>query len=125
MLDAEQVTLLLLARILRLHPHDNMKPPSHQNGKHSANVGRIVHVASAQKPPQVGDILRDEPTAILRHVNVRCLEISVEQTAEAKQEREPHGNEQRPQRDAKHSAMTQVNEATDTNEQTNRNAHPP
>ena len=84
-----------------------------------------MHVTGAQKPAQISDIIRDEPSPIFRHVNVCCLEIAVKQTAEAKQEGEPERNEQRPQRDSKHPAVTAVNESSRTDEQPNWNPHPP
>ena len=53
-----------------------------------------MHVTRAEKPAQVGDIVRDEPAAILGNVDVLRLQVAVKQTAQPKQQRETDGDEQ-------------------------------
>ena len=84
-----------------------------------------MHVARAKKPPQVGDIIRDKPSAILRDINMRRLDVAVEQTDETEQERKRDCDQYRPKRNAKHPPSATVNESRHTYEEANRNAHPP
>ena len=57
-----------------------------------------MHVARAEKPAQVGDILRDEPAAILRNLDVLRLDVAIKQPAQPKQKREADRDEQRSQK---------------------------
>src|SRR5580658_6935054 len=102
-----------------------MKHPGHRNGERAAEIRRIVHVACAQIPAQIGHIARDEPSSILRDINMHRLQITIKQTAEAKSESKPDRDEQRPQRNTQHPTIAVVNEARYADQQTNWESHPP
>ena len=84
-----------------------------------------MHVTDTNESSEFGDFRRNMPATKLRHLGLPGLNVAVDEPAKSEKQREPGCGEYRPQGATQHSAVFSMHESDCTNEQANRDAHPP